>query len=234
MPRKRSTPARRRRRRKWPPSARISRASSTTSARTTTRKRRWTTRCPRRRRRRTKPKPDRNSSRRAPRIRPGRPSSLTGLLRRSAEDVGVAVVDLEHEAVDRDGVDPAALEAPAVLGGIPRAVLAAVARQLLMRHDRRLHRFVPLRPEGALGAVELEERERRVVPVVEIHLPRLPRGKVASQEVDRRERGFLLGLLDEDAGKDRDGRHGRMVGELLVLAGDEDLARAGLGVADAV
>src|SRR5579872_6597577 len=126
---------------------------------------------------------------------PGTPAGGGALF--GAEDVGVAVIHFEGEAVDRGGVDPAAFEAPAVFRRIPGSVLAAVLGDLLVRNDRRLHRLVPFRPECALGAVELEERERRVVPVVEIDLAGLPDREVAREGVDGRQGRLLRGFLDE-------------------------------------
>src|SRR5258706_14176055 len=99
-----------------------------TSARTTTRRRRSTRRCPPPRRRRPRPRIRRK----------GRPGWLRGALfffrlpgGRRAEHVGVAVVDLERQRIDGGGVDPAALEAPAVGRRVPGSVLAACGRRLL-------------------------------------------------------------------------------------------------------
>src|SRR6185436_11840336 len=44
----------------------------------------------------------------------------------SAEHVGVPVVDLQRERIDRDRVHPAAFRAPPLIVRVPRTVLAAV------------------------------------------------------------------------------------------------------------
>lgn len=75
----------------------------------------------------------------------------------SPEDVGVAVVHLERQAVERGGVHPAALAGPAV-DRFPRTGLATGV-DVLMVDDGLLHGAVPPEPPGPGGPVELEHRE---------------------------------------------------------------------------
>src|SRR5205085_10876560 len=83
---------------------------------------------------------------------------------RAAEHVGVPVVDFQRQGVDGHRVHAAALGAPPLVLRIPRAVLAAVLRRVLVRNQRVLHRLVPLLPHRAFGSVELEQRQGRIVP----------------------------------------------------------------------
>src|SRR5207245_1250217 len=94
--------------------------------------------------------------------------SILGLLVTGAENVGVAVVHFERERIDRHTVYAATFKTPPLLFRRPRAVLAGVLRGLLVRNDGVLHRLVPALPHRAFGAVVLEQRQRGVVPVVEV------------------------------------------------------------------
>src|SRR5688572_3795258 len=93
----------------------------------------------------------------------------SGLLH-SPKNVRVAVVDLERQRVDRRRVDASPLEPPPVVLGRPRPVGAAVLGHLLVGDEGFDHRVVPLLPLAAVGAVELVQGERRVVPVVVVDL----------------------------------------------------------------
>src|SRR4029077_9266223 len=91
-----------------------------------------------------------------------------------AEDVRVAVVDLEGEGVDRRRIDAAAAGARPDVERVPGAAAAARGGGELVLHERRLHGLVPGAPLDAVRAVELEEREAGVVPVVVVDAAFLP------------------------------------------------------------